>query len=577
MSRGATVDVSVRVRPDPGGSRDSGAVSVGSTGGLSVAGHASSWHYAHVTVTGINQGVAYESLAVPLLAKLDKGFSCTLLAYGQTGSGKTHTMFGPPGCLTEAALASAQGGGVPEEWGLLPRMLLQLLSVQEKNESLHASAVEVYGSTVFDLLNNKQVLSIGAAKKDVVVVQSRPGGGAVVEVGGSGRLLPGPDINGAHKSGCTCFLCFAAKRKPKEGGGAGRTQSLPGESGRAAGGGAAGHAERQRAPQGVAAGRGAAPGWAKVAGSKEDKDASFATVGETLWGIESASDVAKLTRMVEACRSARSHAINDRSSRSHCLVRIHRKRRTPNGIQTAQLLLADLAGSERMVKSGMTEGFGKAEATGINASLTVLGRVVEALSKNQAHKPYRDSTLTMLLRDSLEGQAAMSVVVCVSAESQHADETVSSLRYGSRLATVHNAPTVVALKDAAQEAAKNAHAFAAVRAELADMEQRGFAGHFAAGGVPSERKSLLDNFAKLEAAQREVQRLKCRLLETKGRKEDSSHLQEALAAKTFEMHNFEGIVMRQKSIRGLWIEEKPSFAAKKAELRELEAMHELSK
>ncbi|KAJ1491850.1 hypothetical protein T484DRAFT_1773284 [Baffinella frigidus] len=158
MSRGATVDVSVRVRPDPGGSRDSGAVSVGSTGGLSVAGHASSWHYAHVTVTGINQGVAYESLAVPLLAKLDKGFSTT--AEGRD------------------AWRVAQGGGVPEEWGLLPRMLLQLLSVQEKNESLHASAVEVYGSTVFDLLNNKQVLSIGAAKKDVDTGNS----------GGSSRL-----------------------------------------------------------------------------------------------------------------------------------------------------------------------------------------------------------------------------------------------------------------------------------------------------------------------------------------------------------------------------------------------------
>ena len=105
---------------------------------------------------------------------------------------------------------------------------------------------------------------------------------------------------------------------------------------------------------------------------------------------------------------------------------------------------------------------------------------------------------------------------------------------------MQNAPTVVALKDAVQEAAKNAHALSLVRAELADMEQRGFAGHFASGGVPTERKSLLDNFAKVDAAQREVQRLKFMVVETKGRGEDVSKMQETLAAKTVEMHIFEG-------------------------------------
>ena len=334
MSRGATVGVSVRVRPVPEGSSDCGAVSVGATGGISVAGHASSWHYAQHLVTGSNQGVAYESLAVPLLAKLNTGFSCTMIAYGQTGSGKTHTMFGPPGCLTEAALASAQGGGVPVEWGLMPRMLLELLAVHEDNDSLRASAVEVYGSTVYDLLNSKHVLNIGSAKKDVGMPNNL-------------------DINAAHPSVCTCFHCFPAKRKPtEEGGGA-----LPSD-GRASQGSERAHNRKGAESEGAASERQKGAGWAQVAGAKEDKDAFFATVGETLWGIESASDVAKLSRMVEACRSARSHAVNDRSSRSHCLVRVHRQRRTSAGVQTAHLLLADLAGSERMLKSGMIASAG---------------------------------------------------------------------------------------------------------------------------------------------------------------------------------------------------------------------------
>ena len=37
-----------------------------------------------------------------------------------------------------------------------------------------------------------------------------------------------------------------------------------------------------------------------------------------------------------------------------------------------------------------------------------------------------------------------------------------------------------------------------------------------------------------------MQRLKIMVMETKGKGEDASKLQEALAAKTFEMHNFEG-------------------------------------
>jgi len=45
----------------------------------------------------------------------------------------------------------------------------------------------------------------------------------------------------------------------------------------------------------------------------------------------------------------------------------------------------------------------------------------------------------------------------------------------------------------------------------------------------------------------------------------------------YEPSSAAGIVMRQKSIRGLWIEEKPSFVAKKAELRELEALCELGR
>jgi kinesin family protein 5 len=81
-----------------------------------------------------------------------------------------------------------------------------------------------------------------------------------------------------------------------------------------------------------------------------------------------------------------------------------------------QLLVVDLAGSERILRSG-AEGVAAAQAMAINTSLTALGKVVRALGAKSAHVPYRDSTLTQLLRSSLAGRACTSVVVTVASDA----------------------------------------------------------------------------------------------------------------------------------------------------------------
>ena len=91
-----------------------------------------------------------------------------------------------------------------------------------------------------------------------------------------------------------------------------------------------------------------------------------------------------------------------------------------------KLTLVDLAGSERLAKSGAEAGQ-KKEAVSINKSLSALGDVIAALTKNAKHVPYRNHTLTKLMQDSLGGNAKTLMVVNCSPADYNFSETLNSL------------------------------------------------------------------------------------------------------------------------------------------------------
>lgn len=88
----------------------------------------------------------------------------------------------------------------------------------------------------------------------------------------------------------------------------------------------------------------------------------------------------------------------------------------------------DLAGSERIKKSG-SAGSQLKEAQSINKSLSALGDVISALSSGGQHIPYRNHKLTMLMSDSLGGNAKTLMFVNVSPVESSLDETHNSLMY----------------------------------------------------------------------------------------------------------------------------------------------------
>eukprot|EP01041_Mallomonas_annulata_P000189 gene189-331_t len=149
------------------------------------------------------------------------------------------------------------------------------------------------------------------------------------------------------------------------------------------------------------------------------------------------NDVEQLMLTADRYRSQAATDMNEHSSRSHMMLQVTMLGENLLSGQTfrGKLNLVDLAGSERINKSGAT-GQALKEAQNINKSLSSLGDVIQARAMKQAHIPFRNSTLTYLLQDSLSQDSKTLMIVCISPILYNSSESICSLDFAARVRTV---------------------------------------------------------------------------------------------------------------------------------------------
>ena len=72
----------------------------------------------------------------------------------------------------------------------------------------------------------------------------------------------------------------------------------------------------------------------------------------------------------------------------------------------------------------------------------MLGKLLKQIIENEKHLCYRESVLTKLLKESLGGNAFLTIIICASMAQENAEETYSSLEFGERAKMVKNTAIV---------------------------------------------------------------------------------------------------------------------------------------
>ncbi|KAK0423489.1 hypothetical protein QR680_008172 [Steinernema hermaphroditum] len=164
----------------------------------------------------------------------------------------------------------------------------------------------------------------------------------------------------------------------------------------------------------------------------EDGHGKVNVVGLEEVTVEDESDVIKLIRSGSKNRFAGKTSANACSSRSHAIFQIilRGKDKKLHG----KYSIVDLAGSERGADTTTSDAKTRLEGAAINTSLLALKECIRAMNAKQDRAPFRQSKLTLVLRDSFVHEKSRTCMIAmISPGMSSCEHSLNTLHYANRV------------------------------------------------------------------------------------------------------------------------------------------------
>ncbi|CAD8071082.1 unnamed protein product [Paramecium sonneborni] len=240
----------------------------------------------------------------------------------------------------------------------------------------------------------------------------------------------------------------------------------------------------------------------------EDQKKEFYVKGLIEQSVSSINEIFDVLKRGEINRHYAQTAMNHNSSRSHAIFRLYvqsitnnfirqyRREQSSHKFPTLEQLEAennqfkgamvtesvlnfvDLAGSEKVsnhFEDSEIQDTNRRVKEGqyINKSLFFLTQVIYLKAEDKGHVPFRNSSLTKILKSSLDGSSRTLIILCINSAALHFDYSISTLRFGMNakkietkvLANINYQNDDEALKILLSDYEKKLHDYEKIRAE----------------------------------------------------------------------------------------------------------------
>ncbi|KAK8620533.1 hypothetical protein V6N13_067007 [Hibiscus sabdariffa] len=186
---------------------------------------------------------------------------------------------------------------------------------------------------------------------------------------------------------------------------------------------------------------------------KDDPKNGFYVENLTEEYVSSYEDVTQILIKGLSSNKVGATTVNSKSSRSHVVFTFvieswckEASSKCFGSSKTSRISLIDLAGLDRNKLEDVSRQHVQ-EDKNVKKSLSQLGYLVNTLAKEtQPEKPedapYEGSCLTRILRESLGGNAKLTVICNISADNRNSSEILSTLRFGQKIKFVRNEPVI---------------------------------------------------------------------------------------------------------------------------------------